>query len=158
MLGKVMSFSPGIPSPSLTPSSPPPAQITLPVRTIPGGYGWPVLAPIRDRLDYFWFQGPETFFRRRIERHGSTVFRTNVPPTFPFFTGVNPNVIAVLDCKSIAPLFDMEIMEKRNVLVGDFMPSVWFTGDLRVCAYLDPSESQHAKVRTGPFANLILCV
>ncbi|XAR68121.1 hypothetical protein NMG60_11003136 [Bertholletia excelsa] len=147
MLGKVMSFSPGIPSPSLTPSSPPPAQTTLPVRTIPGGYGWPVLGPIRDRLDYFWFQGPETFFRRRMERHGSTVFRTNVPPTFPFFTGVNPNVIAVLDCKSFAHLFDMEIVEKRNVLVGDFMPSVRFTGDQRVCAYLDPTESQHAKIK-----------
>ncbi|XP_058210631.1 fatty acid hydroperoxide lyase, chloroplastic [Rhododendron vialii] len=146
-----MSMSPGTPSPSLTPAPAPqqtkPPPSTASIRTIPGGHGWPVLGPISDRLDYFWFQGPETFFRKRIEKHKSTVFRTNVPPTFPFFSGVNPNVVAVLDCKSFSHLFDMEIVEKKNVLVGDFMPSVKFTGDLRVCAYLDTSEPQHSKVK-----------
>lgn len=147
VMAKTMSISPGMPSPSpsLTPPSPP--SIPVSVRTIPGGYGWPVLGPISDRLDYFWFQGPETFFRKRIEKHKSTVFRTNLPPTFPFFYGVNPNVVAVLDCKSFAHMFDMEIVEKKNVLVGDFMPSVSYTGDLRVCAYLDTSESLHSKVK-----------
>lgn len=147
-----MSMSPGMPSPSLTPPTPPPQQTkpppsSAPVRTIPGGYGWPVVGPISDRLDYFWFQGPEPFFRKRMEKHKSTVFRTNVPPTFPFFSGVNPNVVAVLDCKSFSHLFDMEVVEKKNVLVGDFMPSVKFTGDMRVCAYLDTSEAQHSKVK-----------
>ncbi|GAB4825193.1 hypothetical protein Ancab_008068 [Ancistrocladus abbreviatus] len=133
-----MSPSAGVPS---TPSS-------LPVRTIPGSYGWPMLGPISDRLDYFWFQGPETFFRKRIEKHKSTVFRTNVPPCFPFFVGVNPNVIAVLDCKSFSHLFDMEIIEKKDILVGDFMPSVSFTGKYRVCAYLDTAEEDHSKVKS----------
>lgn len=138
-------------SSSLPPSSqaisPPPSPGTsLPLRPIPGSYGWPLLGPISDRLNYFWFQGPETFFKKRIEGYKSTVFRTNVPPSFPFFLDVNPNVIAVLDVESFSHLFDMEIVEKRNVLVGDFMPSVKFTGDLRVCAYLDTSEPKHAKV------------
>ncbi|KAJ7948126.1 Allene oxide synthase, chloroplastic [Quillaja saponaria] len=137
------STSPPSPLASPSPSSPP----VLPVRSLPGSYGWPLLGPISDRLDYFWFQGPETFFRKRIDKYKSTVFRTNVPPSFPFFLNVNPNVVAVLDCKSFAHLFDLDLVEKKNVLVGDFMPSVKFTGDLRVGVYLDPSEPQHAKVK-----------
>ncbi|KAM3744990.1 hypothetical protein ACB098_06G092200 [Castanea mollissima] len=147
-----MSISPGVPSSSQSPlSSPPPVSpptTTLPLRTIPGSYGLPLLGPISDRLDYFWFQGPETFLKKRIEKHRSTVFRTNIPPTFPFFSNVNPNVVAVLDTKSFAHLFDMELVDKRDVLVGDFMPSVKFTGDLRVCAYLDTSEPQHSKLKS----------
>ncbi|KAJ6674667.1 CYTOCHROME P450 26 [Salix viminalis] len=142
---RMMSMSPGMPS-----SSPPtqsPAPTSLPLRTIPGSYGWPLLGPISDRLDYFWFQGPETFFKKRIEKHKSTVFRTNVPPTFPFFAGVNPNVVAVLDTKSFAYLFDMDIVEKKNILVGEFMPSVKFTGNIRTCAYLDTSEPQHTQLK-----------
>jgi hydroperoxide lyase len=108
-----------------------------------------LLGPISDRLDYFWFQGPETFFKKRTDKYKSTVFRTNVPPCFPLFLGVNPNVVAVLDCKSFAHLFDMDLVEKKNCLVGDFMPSVKFTGDLRTCAYLDTSEPQHAQVHTN---------
>ncbi|XP_059661097.1 fatty acid hydroperoxide lyase, chloroplastic [Cornus florida] len=146
MMARIMSATPNIPSPSITQSPPPPSSAK--VRTIPGSYGWPLLGPISDRLNYFWFQGPETFFRKRIETNKSTVFRTNIPPTFPFYTGVNPNVIAVLDCKSFSHLFDMEIVEKRNILVGDFMPSVKFTGDLRVCAYLDTSEPSHAQLKS----------
>ncbi|KAJ8557254.1 hypothetical protein K7X08_002879 [Anisodus acutangulus] len=120
---------------------------SLPVRTIPGSYGLPLLGPISDRLDYFWFQKPDTFFSKRIEKYKSTVFRTNVPPCFPFFGGVNPNVVAVLDVKSFAHMFDMEIVEKANVLVGDFMPSVAYTGDMRTCAYLDTSEPKHAQIK-----------
>lgn len=123
-----------------------PAPVTLPVRSIPGSYGLPLVGPIADRLDYFWFQKPENFFTKRMEKHKSTVFRTNVPPCFPFFGSVNPNVVAVLDVKSFSHLFDMEIVEKANVLVGDFMPSVVYTGDMRVCAYLDTSEPKHAQV------------
>ncbi|GAB2233798.1 hypothetical protein Droror1_Dr00003027 [Drosera rotundifolia] len=127
--------------------TPPSVTTTLPVRAIPGTYGWPVVGPLSDRLDYFWFQGSETFFRKRMEKHKSTVFRTNVPPCFPLFTGVNPNVVAVLDCKSFSHMFDMEIIEKRDTLVGDFMPSVSYTGKQRVCAYLDTSEENHTKIK-----------
>lgn len=151
----MMSMTPGIPSspsPSPSSSSPPLSQpqppASLPVRTIPGAYGWPLLGPVSDRLDYFWFQGPETFFKKRTEKYKSTVFRTNVPPSFPLFLNVNPNVVAVLDCKSFSYMFDMELVEKKNILVGDFMPSVKFTGDLRTCAYLDTSEPQHSKIKS----------
>ncbi|KAK1396122.1 Fatty acid hydroperoxide lyase [Heracleum sosnowskyi] len=134
--------------PVVTPTTVPPQRPTsLPVRSIPGGYGWPVVGPLADRLSYFWFHGPTTHFKKRIEEHKSTVFRTNMPPTFPFFTGVNSNVIAVLDCKSFAHMFDMELVEKKNILIGDFMPSTSFTGDIRVCAYLDTSEPQHTQVK-----------
>ncbi|KAF2284907.1 hypothetical protein GH714_032345 [Hevea brasiliensis] len=139
------SSSPPLPPVQTVPTKSPQSP-SLPLRTIPGSYGWPLLGPISDRLDYFWFQGPETFFRKRIAKYNSTVFRTNMPPTFPFFSRVNPNVVAVLDCKSFAHLFDMEIVEKKNVLVGDFMPSTKFTGNIRTGAYLDPSEPQHAKL------------
>lgn len=150
----MMSMTPGIPSSSSSsspspPSSPPLSSppVSLPVRTIPGAYGWPLLGPISDRLDYFWFQGPETFFKKRTDKYKSTVFRTNVPPSFPLFLNVNPNVVAVLDCKSFSYLFDMDLVEKKNTLVGDFMPSVNFTGGLRTCAYLDTTEPQHAKIK-----------
>lgn len=125
---------------------PPPPTTSLPLRAIPGGYGLPLLGPFLDRLDYFWFQGPDNFYRKRMEKHQSTVFRTNVPPSFPFFLNVNPRVVALLDCESFSHLFDLDIVEKRNVLIGDFMPSIKFTGDMRVCTYLDTSEPQHAKV------------
>ncbi|XP_073154645.1 fatty acid hydroperoxide lyase, chloroplastic [Henckelia pumila] len=133
-------------SPSAAPlsSSPPDSAARLP---IPGGYGWPIIGPLFDRLNYGWFQGPEKFFKTRIEKYNSTVFRTNLPPTFPFFLKVNPNVVALLDVKSFSYLFDMEIVEKSDVLVGDFMPSVKFTGGERVCAYLDTSETKHTQVK-----------
>ncbi|CAN0897044.1 Fatty acid hydroperoxide lyase, chloroplastic, partial [Linum grandiflorum] len=120
-----------------------------PLRQIPGSHGWPVVGPMRDRLDYFWFQGPEAFFKKRMEKYKSTVFRTNVPPAFPFLGGggVNPNVVAVLDCRSFSHMFDMEVVEKKDVLVGDFMPSVGFTGNMRTCAYLDTSEPKHAQIK-----------
>ncbi|GAB2274926.1 hypothetical protein Dimus_009695 [Dionaea muscipula] len=138
-----VSFSSPKPKAAATKSPSPP------VKPIPGTYGWPVLGPLSDRLDYFWFHGSETFFRKRMDKYKSTVFRTNVPPSFPFFgADVNPNVIAVLDCRSFSHMFDMDIIEKRNILVGDFMPSVSFTGNTRVCAYLDPTEDTHAKVKS----------
>lgn len=139
---------PSVPSIALN-APPPPARIDgLPLRTIPGSYGLPVVGPLSDRLNYFWFQGPETFFRMRVDKYKSTVFRTNVPPCFPFFAGVNPSVIALLDSQSFSHLFDMEIVDKKNILVGDFMPSLKFTGGVRVCAYLDPTEEDHAKVKS----------
>ncbi|MFS7998872.1 putative cytochrome P450 [Helianthus anomalus] len=142
-INKIYSYSSPPPSVTTSTTSQP---TSLPTRTIPGSYGLPLLGPLADRLDYAWFQGSETFFKKRAEKNKSTVFRTNVPPSFPFFL-VNPNVIAVLDVKSFAHMFDMELVDKRNVLVGDWMPSTKFTGDRRVCAYLDPSEPQHEQIK-----------
>ncbi|EPS58389.1 fatty acid hydroperoxide lyase, partial [Genlisea aurea] len=127
-------------SPLSRPTSPIPAAI-------PGDFGWPVIGPLSDRLQYFWFQGPAKFFKQRTERYKSTVFRTNVPPTFPFFVGVDPRVVAVLDVKSFGHLFRMDLVEKKNVLVGDFMPSLKFTGGTRACAYMDTTEEKHLQVK-----------
>ncbi|XP_072995476.1 fatty acid hydroperoxide lyase, chloroplastic [Typha latifolia] len=126
---------------TVTPLVPPP-------RPIPGSYGLPLVGPLKDRLDYFWLQGPETFFRSRMASHRSTVFRTNMPPTFPFFINVDPRVVAVLDTSSFAALFDPSLVDKRNVLIGHYMPSLAFTGDTRVVVYLDTSEPTHAKVKS----------
>ncbi|XP_074369782.1 fatty acid hydroperoxide lyase, chloroplastic-like [Apium graveolens] len=125
----------------------PPSPPQLPVRTIPGSYGWPVWGPFIDRLNYFWFEGAETFFRKRMEKNKSSVFRTNIPPAFPFFTSINPNIIAVLDVKSFSHLFDMELVEKKDVLAGDYMPSTSLTGDVRTCIYLDTTEPRHAQLK-----------
>ncbi|KAL5196413.1 hypothetical protein ABZP36_008380 [Zizania latifolia] len=129
----------------MVPSFRPPAT-----RPIPGSYGLPVLGPLRDRLDYFWFQGPEEFFRRRAAEHKSTVFRANIPPTFPFFLGVDPRVVAVVDADSFTALFDPALVDKRDVLIGPYSPGVGFTGGTRVGVYLDTEEPDHA--RTKDFA------
>ncbi|CAN6878241.1 unnamed protein product [Brassica oleracea] len=127
-------------------SSPPPSQ--LPIRKMPGSYGLPLVGPLSDRLDYFWFQGPDKFFKSRSEKYKSTVFRTNIPPSFPFLGNVNPNIVAVLDVKSFSYLFDMDLVDKRDVLIGDFRPSLDFYGGIRVGVYLDTTEPKHAKVKS----------
>ncbi|KAI3994764.1 hypothetical protein MKX01_037315, partial [Papaver californicum] len=103
-------------------------------RTIPGSYRLPLIGPISDRLDYFWLQGPQTFFKKRMEEHKSSFFRANVPPRFPLF--------------AFAHLFDMYLVEKKNILIGDFMPSVSFTSNMRVCVYLDTTKPQHSQVKS----------
>ncbi|XP_039119628.1 allene oxide synthase 2-like [Dioscorea cayenensis subsp. rotundata] len=121
------------------------SSLPLPVKEIPGSYGIPFLSSIRDRLDFYYFQGQDDFFKTRIEKYSSTVFRVNMPPG-PFMAH-DPRVIAVLDAKSFDVLFDVSKVEKRNVLCGTYMPSTSFTGGYRVCAYLDPSEPTHAKIK-----------
>ncbi|KAL9418043.1 hypothetical protein AB3S75_040949 [Citrus x aurantiifolia] len=119
---------------------------SLPLKPIPGDYGLPFFGPIKDRLDYFYFQGQDKFFQDRINKHESTIFKTNMPPG-PFIAS-NPNVIAVLDAVSFPVLFDTSKVEKRNVLFGTFFPSLSFTGGHRVCAYLDPSEPKHSSLKS----------
>ncbi|KAF7077024.1 hypothetical protein CFC21_081616 [Triticum aestivum] len=134
--------------PSFSPAAT--AAATPPPKPIPGGYGAPVLGPLRDRLDYFWFQGPEEFFRRRAAQYRSTVFRANIPPTFPFFVGVNPRVVAIVDTAAFTALFDPELVDKRDCLIGPYNPSDSFTGGTRVGVYLDTEEPEHE--RTKAFA------
>ncbi|KAF4348899.1 hypothetical protein G4B88_002674 [Cannabis sativa] len=116
-----------------------------PLKPIPGSYGLPFFGALKDRHDYFYNQGQDEFFLSRINKYGSTVFRTNMPPG-PFISS-NPKVIAVLDAVSFSVLLDNSKIEKRNVLDGTFMPSTSFTGGHRVCAYLDPSEPKHAAIK-----------
>ncbi|KAL5562555.1 hypothetical protein UlMin_032302 [Ulmus minor] len=124
----------------------------LPLKPIPGSYGLPFFGALRARFDYFYLQGQDDFFLTRIKKHKSTVFRTNMPPG-PFIAS-NPRVVAVLDAVSFPILFDTSKVEKRNVLDGTFMPSTSFTGGYRVCAYLDPSESNHSSLKSFLFSLL----
>ncbi|CAN4122767.1 unnamed protein product [Withania somnifera] len=126
-------------------SSPPVKQAKLPTRKVPGDYGLPLVGPWKDRFDYFYNQGKIDFFKSRIQKHQSTVFRTNMPPG-PFIS-FNPNVVVLLDGKSFPVLFDVSKVEKKDLFTGTFMPSTDLTGGYRVLSYLDPSEPNHAKLK-----------
>lgn len=132
----------------ISPASAVPAS-TLPLRTIPGDYGLPLIGPIKDRLDYFWFQGEEKFYQSRVEKYNSTVFRVNMPPGPPL--AKDPRVICVLDQKSFPNLFDVTKCEKRDIFIGPYMPSTDFTSGYRVLSYLDPSEARHASLKQWCF-------
>lgn len=117
----------------------------LPLRKIPGDYGLPLVGPFKDRQDYFYNQGRDEFFKSRIQKYGSTVYRANLPPG-PFISQ-NPRVVVLLDGKSFPVLFDVTKVEKRDLFTGTFMPSTELTGGYRVLSYLDPSEPAHAKLK-----------
>lgn len=121
-------------------------------REVPGSYGLPFVSAIRDRLDFYYFQGQDKYFESRVEKYGSTVVRINVPPG-PFMAR-DPRVVAVLDAKSFPVLFDVTKVEKKNLFTGTYMPSTSLTGGFRVCSYLDPSEPTHTKVKQLLFSLL----
>ncbi|GMI78520.1 allene oxide synthase, DELAYED DEHISCENCE 2, CYTOCHROME P450 74A [Hibiscus trionum] len=122
-----------------------PGETKLPLKEIPGDYGLPFVGPIKDRLDYFYNQGRDEFFRSKIQKYQSTVFRTNMPPG-PFISS-DPKVVALLDGKSFPVLFDVSKVEKKDLFTGTYMPSTDLTGGYRVLSYLDPSEPKHAKLK-----------
>lgn len=115
-------------------------------KPVPGSYGLPVIGAVRDRLDFYYFQGQDKYFESRVERYGSTVVRINVPPG-PFMAK-DPRVVAVLDAKSFPVLFDMDKVEKKNLFTGTYMPSTDLTGGYRVLSYVDPSEPNHGPLKT----------
>ncbi|KAL2454990.1 Allene oxide synthase [Abeliophyllum distichum] len=117
----------------------------LPIRKIPGDYEFPLIGPWKNRQDYFYNQGREEFFRSRIKKFHSTIFRTNMPPGPPI--SFNSKVIVLLDGKSFPVLFDTDKVEKKDLFTGTFMPSTELTGGYRVLSYLDPSEPSHAKLK-----------
>lgn len=118
----------------------------LPIRKIPGKYGLPFVGPVADRLDYFYNQGRDEFFKSRSQKYQSTVFRANMPPG-PFIAS-NPRVIVLLDGKSFPVLFDVTKVEKKDLFTGTFMPSTDLTGGYRMLSYLDPSEPHHGKIKS----------
>ncbi|MCL7035765.1 hypothetical protein MKW94_008784 [Papaver nudicaule] len=124
----------------------------LPLRKIPGSYGLPFFGPLLDRFCYFYCQGEVKFFKSRVQKYQSTVFRANMPPG-PFVSS-DSKVVVLLDAKSFPILFDMTKVEKKDVFLGTFMPSTKLTGGYRVLAYLDPSEPNHSKLKQLVF-NLI---
>ncbi|XP_074279280.1 allene oxide synthase 1, chloroplastic [Silene latifolia] len=124
----------------------------LPIRKIPGDRGLPIVGPILDRQDYFYKQGREEFFKSRIQKYKSTVFRVNMPPG-PTISKES-NVVVLLDGKSFPTLFDISKVEKKDLFTGTFMPSVELTGGYRVLSYLDPSEPNHEKLKQLMFTLL----
>jgi hydroperoxide dehydratase len=112
---------------------------------IPGTYGLRIAGAMKDRYDYFVKEGPENFFKNRMIKYKSTVYRVNLPPGPPLFP--ETQAIVLLDSKSFGVLFDMSKVEKRNVLIGNYIPSKNFTGGLRMLAYMDPSEDHHAELK-----------
>lgn len=119
------------------------ASEASPVKEIPGSYGPPLLGALADRFEYFVTEGVDQFFKRRIDRYKSTVFKVNMPPGPPIVW--DSRVIMLLDGKSFPVLYDLSKVEKKNVLTGTYMPSTAFTGGYRVAVYLDPSEENHSK-------------
>lgn len=132
-------------NPSLITSSKMAKNVELPIKEMPGDYGVPFFGPIRDRQDFFYNQGREEFFKSRVKKYGSTVFRVNMPPG-PFISS-DPRVVALLDAKSFPTLFDVSKVEKKDLFTGTYMPSVSLTGGYRILAYLDPSEPNHEKLK-----------
>ncbi|KAL3840350.1 hypothetical protein ACJIZ3_024941 [Penstemon smallii] len=119
------------------------------IRKIPGDYGLPLVGPWKDRQDYFYDQGRDEFFKSRIQKYKSTVFRTNMPPG-PLIS-FNSKVIALLDGKSFPTLFDTDKVEKKDIFTGTYMSSTDLTGGYRILSYLDPSEPSHAKLKNLMF-------
>ncbi|EMS46450.1 Allene oxide synthase 4 [Triticum urartu] len=118
----------------------------LPVREVPGGYGVPFLSPLRDRLDYYYFQGAEEYFRSRIARNGgATVLRVNMPPG-PFIPA-DSRVVAFLDARSFSVLLDDAKVDKTDTLDGTFMPSLALFGGYRPLAFLDAADPRHAALK-----------
>lgn len=118
----------------------------LPLKTIPGSYGLPFFGAIKDRLDFFWFQGQTKFWTSRMDKYKSTVFRVNVAPSPPGFR--TSSVIMLLDQRSFPILFDVSKVEKKDVLLANYMPSLSLFGGTRPCVFLDPSEEMHTKVKS----------
>jgi hydroperoxide dehydratase len=148
------TFLPSIKSSSV--SNPPPSLSTsphtttkLPIRKIPGDYGIPFITPYKERLDYFYNQGRDEYFKSRIQKYQSTIFRTNVPPGG--FIAKNPNVVVLLDAKSFPILFDTNKIDKTDVFTGTYTPSTELTGGYRVLSYLDPSDPKHTQLKNLMF-------
>ncbi|XP_057550203.1 allene oxide synthase 3-like [Amaranthus tricolor] len=121
------------------------SNLPLPLCKIPGGHGLPFFGPMKDRWDFFYAQGREEYFRSRMEKYNSTVFRANLPPG-PWISS-DPRVVVLLDANSFPVLFDNSKVDKRDVFAGTYMPSTTFTGGFRTCPYLDPSEPEHGSLK-----------
>ncbi|WMV49000.1 hypothetical protein MTR67_042385 [Solanum verrucosum] len=117
----------------------------LPMKEIPGDYGVPFLGAMKDRYDFHYNQGTDDFFRCRMKKYESTVFRTNVPPG-PF-NARNSKVVVLVDAISFRILFDNSQVDKENRFEGTFMSSPSFNGGYKVCAFLDTTNSKHSVLK-----------
>ncbi|KAJ6368611.1 hypothetical protein OIU78_001063 [Salix suchowensis] len=123
------------------------SESKLPLKPIPGDYGSPFFGAIKDRLDYFYNQGKDEFFKTRIQKtqlhshqnqHASWPFHRQKPPKsslssmqFHFRSS-----LTLLKLKSTTFLMGLSCLR---------CPSL---GGHRVCAYLDPSETKHTALKS----------
>ncbi|XP_078166361.1 allene oxide synthase 2-like [Carex rostrata] len=121
----------------------------LPIKPIPGSHGIPIISPIYDRLNFFYFQGHMEYFKSHVTKNSSTVVRMNMPPGM--FISRNPRVIAVLDAKSFRVLFDPSKVEKKNTFTGTYIPPVSLYSGIRPMAYLDTTEQLHSSLKSFSF-------
>ncbi|KAJ3691990.1 hypothetical protein LUZ60_012340 [Juncus effusus] len=124
----------------------------LPIKPVPGSTGIPFLSSIKDRLDFYYFQGHMIYFKSRIEKYKSTVLRLNVPPG-PFLAR-NPKVVAVLDASSFRVLLDSSKVDKTDTLTGTYIPPLSLYSGLRPLAYLDTTDPLHTSLKTLIFSLL----
>ncbi|XP_060201274.1 allene oxide synthase 3 [Lycium barbarum] len=117
----------------------------LPMKEIPGDYGLPFFGAIKDRYDFHYNQGPEEFFRSRMKKYGSSIFRANAPPG-PF-NAPNSKVIVLLDAVSYPILFDNTQVDKQDYFEGTFMSSPAFNGGYKVCGFLGTTDPQHTRLK-----------
>ncbi|EFJ10366.1 hypothetical protein SELMODRAFT_183932 [Selaginella moellendorffii] len=120
-----------------------------PLKDVPGSYGVPVVGALKDRLDFYWFQGEVEFYKSRMAKNQSTVFRVNFPPGPPGFP--EGHGIVLLDQVSYSVLLDNAKVDKRDTLIGSYMPDLAFTGGYRTLPYLDTAEEKHTTYKSLMF-------
>nr|QCP71058.1 allene oxide synthase [Pohlia nutans] len=125
----------------------------LPLKEIPGGYGIPFLSQLVNRWRFFYIEGEPKYWEKRMQQYNSTVFRTNMPPGWPW---TDSRCVMFLDQKSYPTVFDYDKVDKHRSFAGTFMPSTSYTGGMEMCAYLDPTDKKHEQLKAYCFELLKL--
>ncbi|KAL7244895.1 hypothetical protein ACSBR2_000273 [Camellia fascicularis] len=99
--------------------------VTLPLKKLPSGYGFPIIREFKELIDYYGDQGPDEFFRSQILNSKSTVLKTKMKSAS--LTIREDSVVLVLDAISFPILFDTSKIKK---ITGsdDFFSSLAFIG------------------------------
>ncbi|KAL7261837.1 hypothetical protein ACSBR1_000268 [Camellia fascicularis] len=107
--------------------------VTLPLKKLPSGYGFPIIREFKELIDYYGDQRPDEFFRSQILNSKSTVLKTKMKSTS--LTIREDSVVLVLDAISFPILFDTSKIKK---ITGsdDFFSSLAFIGRY-LCICLD---------------------
>ncbi|NP_001305517.1 9-divinyl ether synthase [Solanum tuberosum] len=117
----------------------------LPIREIPGDYGFPIISAIKDRYDYFYNQGEDAWFHNKAEKYKSTVVKINMAPG-PF-TSNDYKLVAFLDANSFVCMFDNSLIDKTDTLGGTFKPGKEYYSGYRPVAFIDTKDPNHAALK-----------
>eukprot|EP00245_Coleochaete_scutata_P007481 TRINITY_DN22902_c0_g1_i1.p1 TRINITY_DN22902_c0_g1~~TRINITY_DN22902_c0_g1_i1.p1 ORF type:complete len:574 (-),score=108.78 TRINITY_DN22902_c0_g1_i1:409-2022(-) len=117
------------------------------VKEVPGSWDAPGFES--DYNDYYFKQGWYEFYVSRQKQHGN-VFKANVGPT-----AEQAQFTIILDQAAYQILYDNSKVDKANLFFGKYMPDqAKFTNGQRPCAYLDPSEELHSRIKSYTLALL----